>query len=106
MYQEVVLPGFAVPAHPCPGCGKEVPRGYSGLLMPHSLKNRQARNDVDSGSVQPVQIGERPNHLSQCPFQCLHPTLLLACRSKHEVYSLLADLGIDPASVGPGAIGT
>ncbi|WP_185806478.1 hypothetical protein [Streptomyces sp. RP5T] len=53
-----------------------------------------------------MQIGERPNHLSQCPFQCLHPTLLLACRSKHEVYSLLADLGIDPASVGPGAIGT
>ncbi|KUM88888.1 hypothetical protein AQI94_10080 [Streptomyces pseudovenezuelae] len=73
--------------------------------MPHSLKDKQVRSDVQSGAIQPVQLGERANHLSRCPFQCLHPTLLLACRSKDEVYSLLTDLSIDPASVGPGAIG-
>ncbi|MFC8677939.1 hypothetical protein ACFUEN_35230 [Streptomyces griseorubiginosus] len=106
MYQELVLPGFAIPAHPCPGCGKDVPRGFAGVFLPHSVRNKQARNDVQSQAIEPVQTGERANHLSRCPFQCLHPALLLACRSQDEVLALLAELGVDPANVGPGAVGT
>lgn len=102
MYQEVVLPGFAVPPHPCPGCGKDVRRGCSGLFVPHSVKERRAKNDA----IQAVQPSERTKHLSRCPYQRLHPALLLACRSPDEVDALLAHLGINAADVGPNAPGS
>lgn len=97
MYQEVVLPGFAVPPHPCPGCGETVPRGYGNLLVPRSVRERRIPIQIEKREIDPLEPGDSVDHLGNCPYRSVHPILLLACRSGAEMNALLADLNITPS---------
>lgn len=71
------------------------------MLTPRSVKERHVKSAIENEEIRPLEPGTEVEHLERCPFQRLHPALLLACKSKPEMEALLGELGIDPTQAGP-----